>query len=105
MASEKILFVLDEDEATKEARLKVQDVWSLPMGRKIIVTCNEFGQAIGDAGGLLGGFLGVLGSDYSKFPICYDSWRKVPNGYKEKVYDDIIKVHNFFIVFYNLFVT
>ncbi|XP_074577876.1 uncharacterized protein LOC141834431 [Curcuma longa] len=69
----------------------VQDVWSIPDGRKIIVPCNELGQAIGDAGGLLGGFLGVLGSDFNKFPICYISWRKVPQSYKDAVYNSIIQ--------------
>ena len=89
------MFVSDEpDDKIKEARYMVQDVWSIPDNRTIIVPCNEFGQAIGDAGGLLSGFLGVLGSDFNKFPICYTSWQKVPKSYKDTVYDDIIQVNN-----------
>lgn len=83
----------------------VQDVWSIPDGRKIIVPCNELGQAIGDAGGLLGGFLGVLGSDFNKFPICYISWRKVPQSYKDAVYNSIIQVNKFILPCIVIYVT
>ncbi|XP_060186733.1 uncharacterized protein LOC132616141 isoform X5 [Lycium barbarum] len=74
-----------------EGRLKVRDIWSLPTGKRIIIPCNELGQPIDDAGGLLGGFMGDLGSDFSKFLMCYKSWRKVPVNYKNSVYDDIIQ--------------
>ncbi|XP_059309635.1 uncharacterized protein LOC132060676 [Lycium ferocissimum] len=44
----------------------------------VITPCNELGQAINDADDLLGGFLRGLGSDYSKFPMCYKSRCKIP---------------------------
>ncbi|XP_057732458.1 uncharacterized protein LOC130947772 isoform X1 [Arachis stenosperma] len=87
--SEKLSLVLDQHNVIEEAKLKVDDVLSLPAGRKVILTCNEHLQPIGDAGGLLSGFLGILGSDYKKFPIYLLSWRKVPR--KDDVYNDIIK--------------
>ncbi|MED6122212.1 hypothetical protein PIB30_117303 [Stylosanthes scabra] len=81
--------VIDQDDVIEESKLKVDDVLSLPAGRKVILTCNEHLQPIGDAGGLLSGFLGILGSDFEKFPIYLLSWRKVPR--KDDVYNDIIK--------------
>ncbi|RYQ89290.1 hypothetical protein Ahy_B09g096009 isoform C [Arachis hypogaea] len=81
--------VIDQHNVIEEAKLKVDDVLPLPAGRKVILTCNEHLQPIGDAGGLLSGFLGILGSDYKKFPIYFLSWRKVPR--KDDVYNDIIK--------------
>ncbi|XP_060203412.1 uncharacterized protein LOC132631732 [Lycium barbarum] len=86
-----IVSLIDEGGTITEGRLKVRDIWSLPMGKRIIIPCNELGQPIDDAGGLLGGFMGDLGSDFSKFPMCYKSWRKVPVNYKNNVYDDIIQ--------------
>ncbi|XP_072062104.1 uncharacterized protein [Arachis hypogaea] len=46
-------------------------------GSKIILRFNEELQAVGDGSGLLSGIIGVLGSYYSKFPICEKSWAKV----------------------------
>ncbi|XP_060208828.1 uncharacterized protein LOC132636137 [Lycium barbarum] len=86
-----IVSLIDEGGTIIEGRLKVRDIWLLPTGKRIIIPCNELGQPIDDAGGLLGRFMGDLGSDFSKFPMCYKSWRKVPVNYKNSVYDDIIQ--------------
>ncbi|XP_060213431.1 uncharacterized protein LOC132640717 isoform X2 [Lycium barbarum] len=83
--------LIDEGGTITEGRLKLRDIWSLPTGKRIIILCNELGQPIDDVGGLLGGFMGDLGFDFSKFPMCYKSWRKVPVNYKNSVYDDIIQ--------------
>ncbi|XP_072069466.1 uncharacterized protein [Arachis hypogaea] len=60
-----------------------------PNGRKIVLRFNNAKQAIGDEAGLLSGVLGLLGSDYEKFPICRKSWRQITT--KDKVYNECVK--------------
>ncbi|XP_072072181.1 uncharacterized protein [Arachis hypogaea] len=60
-----------------------------PNGRKIVLRFNRAKQAIGDEAGLLSGVLGLLGTDYGKFPTCERSWRKITT--KDKVYNECIK--------------
>ncbi|RYQ90830.1 hypothetical protein Ahy_B09g096812 isoform F [Arachis hypogaea] len=60
-----------------------------PNGRKIVLRFNNAKQAIGDEAGLLSGVLGLLGSDYGKFPICRKSWCQITT--KDKVYNECVK--------------
>ncbi|KAL4357347.1 hypothetical protein AHAS_Ahas09G0177600 [Arachis hypogaea] len=60
-----------------------------PNGRRIMLKFNNKKQAIGDEDELLSGVLGLLGSDYEKFPICEESWRKITT--KDKVYNECVK--------------
>ncbi|RYR26795.1 hypothetical protein Ahy_B02g061102 [Arachis hypogaea] len=70
--------------------MSVREAMERPLnGSKIILRFNEELQAIDDEASLLSGILGVLGFDYSKFPICEKSWAKVQG--KDRVYNDCIK--------------
>ncbi|RYQ95922.1 hypothetical protein Ahy_B08g091308 [Arachis hypogaea] len=60
-----------------------------PNGRRIMLRFNNEKQAIGDEAGLLSDILGMLGSNYGKFPICEESWRHVTT--KDKVYNECVK--------------
>ncbi|RYR15771.1 uncharacterized protein [Arachis hypogaea] len=60
-----------------------------PNGRKIVLRFNNGKQAIGNETGLLSGVLGLLGSDFGKFPICEESSRKITT--KDKVYNECVK--------------
>ncbi|RYQ90440.1 hypothetical protein Ahy_B09g096540 isoform B [Arachis hypogaea] len=60
-----------------------------PNGRKIMLRFNNAKQAIENEAGLLSGVLGLLGSDFEKFPICEESWRKITT--KDKVYNKCVK--------------
>jgi len=84
----------DEQGLIKEEKLRVKDVWLLARGRHIMLEFNEALQPIGDAGGLFGGILGELASDFVTFPINYESWHKVPKTYKEEIYKNRIMVIN-----------
>ncbi|XP_025640562.1 uncharacterized protein [Arachis hypogaea] len=47
-----------------------------PNGRKIVLRFNDRLQSVGNEAGILSGVVGMLGSDYTKFPICEKDWRK-----------------------------
>ena len=53
---------------------------------------NRRGQPVRESGGLLGGFLGHIASNFNNFSIIYKNWHKVPVEYKDNVYDHTIKV-------------
>ncbi|RYR13354.1 hypothetical protein Ahy_B04g070395 isoform H [Arachis hypogaea] len=60
-----------------------------PNGRKIVLRFNSELQPVGDEAGLLSSVMGLLGSDYTKFPICEKNWRKVRT--RDKVYNECVK--------------
>ncbi|GAU46156.1 hypothetical protein TSUD_301160 [Trifolium subterraneum] len=82
--------VKDARGVVNEVRLRSQDVFSLPPGKKILMEWSEIGQPVGEDAGLLGSFLGKVGADFSKFPISYERWPDVPGEYKERVWIDTI---------------
>ncbi|PIN12401.1 hypothetical protein CDL12_14993 [Handroanthus impetiginosus] len=83
--------LIDENNKTKEARLTVHDIFVLPSRQKIVLEWNKEGQPIGDAGGLLGQFLGHVACKPDNFPISYEKWPKVPSANKEHVWNHVIK--------------
>ncbi|PIN26420.1 hypothetical protein CDL12_00835 [Handroanthus impetiginosus] len=66
-----------------KAHLRVNDVFVLLGGKKIILKWNELGQPIRESGGLLGQFLGHVASEFNNFPISYSKWSKVPTSCKD----------------------
>ncbi|KAF7820915.1 protein app1 isoform X6 [Senna tora] len=87
-----IISLTDEQGVVRQGRLKVLEVWSLPLGQRVVVPFNAQAQPVGEAAGLLSGFLGLVVTDIATFPISYHSWDKVPNSYKESCFNSI-KVH------------
>ncbi|RYR08795.1 hypothetical protein Ahy_B05g076625 isoform A [Arachis hypogaea] len=81
--------IIDSDGTIKPARLSVREAMEQPNGRKIVLRFNNAKQAIGNEAGLLSGVLGLLGSDFGKFPICEECWRKITT--KDKVYNECVK--------------
>ncbi|XP_020967149.1 uncharacterized protein LOC107617339 isoform X1 [Arachis ipaensis] len=67
----------------------MREAMERPNGRKIMLRFNNAKQAIENEAGLLSGVLGLLGSDFEKFPICEESWRKITT--KDKVYNKCVK--------------
>ncbi|RYR77908.1 hypothetical protein Ahy_A01g002609 [Arachis hypogaea] len=80
---------IDSDGTIKPAKLSVREAMKRPNGRKIVLRFNNAKQAIGDEAGVLSGVLGLLGSDFGKFPICRTSWREITT--KDKVYNECVK--------------
>ncbi|PIN07619.1 hypothetical protein CDL12_19818 [Handroanthus impetiginosus] len=80
-----------------KARLRVNDVFVLLGGKKIILEWNELGQPIRESGGLLGQFLGHVASEFNNFPTSYSKWSKVPASCKDHdkfdVSDELHKKH------------
>ncbi|XP_025652205.1 uncharacterized protein [Arachis hypogaea] len=81
--------IIDSDGTIKPSKLSVREALEWPNGRKIVLKFNNAKQAIGDEAGLLSSVLGLLGSDYGKFPICRESWRQITT--KDKVYNKCVK--------------
>nr|XP_025660942.1 uncharacterized protein LOC112756536 [Arachis hypogaea] len=72
-----------------DVKLSVKEAMKPPNGRKIVLRFNSALQPVGDEAGLLSGVMGLLGSDYTKFPICEKDWRKVRT--RNEVYNECVK--------------
>jgi len=85
--------ILIDDEGTQvRKQLTLNDVWFLSPNERILVKWNSDNQPIDDSGALLNRFLGRVTRNVNAFPISYQSWRKIPNGYKEDILKKTIQV-------------
>ncbi|RYR09564.1 uncharacterized protein [Arachis hypogaea] len=80
---------IESDGTIKQVKLSVKEAMKPPNGRKVVLRFNSALQPVGDEAGLLSGVMGLLGSDYTKFPIGERDWRKVRT--RDKVYNEIVK--------------
>ncbi|RYR66976.1 hypothetical protein Ahy_A03g013185 [Arachis hypogaea] len=64
-----------EDGVTKGMKTSIKEAIALLLNRKIILLFNKELKLIGQATRLLSDFLGSLGTDYSQFHICEESWK------------------------------
>ncbi|KAL4293263.1 hypothetical protein AHAS_Ahas18G0110600 [Arachis hypogaea] len=76
-----------ENGVTKKIDLTVKEALALPPGRNIVLQHNKKLQQVGQATGLLSGFLGSLRADFQQLPICEDSWKTMNKAIKEHVFD------------------
>ncbi|XP_016192902.1 uncharacterized protein LOC107633817 [Arachis ipaensis] len=81
--------IVSDDGITRTMSLSVKEAIVLPSSRKIILEFNKELQPIGQAAGLLSGFLGNLGADFQHFPISEDSWKTMDKALKEHAYETI----------------
>jgi hypothetical protein len=85
-------YVLDEAGHVSNKRLVVYDVLAESPNGTRIITRWKGRQPVGEAAGFLASFLGNLARMYRDFPIMFESWDKIPEKTKTKVYDEKIKV-------------
>ncbi|WJX36359.1 hypothetical protein P8452_24247 [Trifolium repens] len=83
--------VRDARGVVKVVRLRSQDVFSLPPGQKILMEWSRDDQPVGEAAGLLGGYLGSVGSNFNMFPIDKPRWPEVSFELKREVYKNSIQ--------------
>ncbi|RYR27150.1 uncharacterized protein [Arachis hypogaea] len=81
-----------EDGVRKVSKLSVKEAIGLPSNTKIVLQFNSELQPIGQAAGLLSGFIGSLGADYSRFPIHLESWKLVSKAKRDHAYDMLKRV-------------
>ncbi|KAL6577143.1 hypothetical protein OROMI_011419 [Orobanche minor] len=53
---------------------------------KVLFLCNEFGQTTDKNGQSMSSFIGSMIKDGKITPLDYESWHKVPNDVKEKLW-------------------
>ncbi|RYR77444.1 hypothetical protein Ahy_A01g001903 [Arachis hypogaea] len=87
--------IVIEDGVRKVSKLSVKEAIALPSNTKIELPFNSQLQPIGQAAGLLSGFIGSLGADYSQFPIDLDSWKLVSKAKREHAYDMLKRVFHY----------
>ncbi|RYQ98785.1 hypothetical protein Ahy_B07g086580 [Arachis hypogaea] len=80
---------IESDGTIKQVKLSVKEAMKPPNGRRIVLRFHSALQLVGHEAGLLSGVMGLLGSDYTKFPICKKDWRKVRT--RDKVYNECVK--------------
>ncbi|XP_020972663.1 uncharacterized protein LOC110269282 [Arachis ipaensis] len=80
---------IESDGTIKQLDLSVKEAIKPPNGRKIVLRFNDRLQPVENEAGILSGVLGILGSDYTKFPICEKDWRKVRS--RDKNYNECVK--------------
>ncbi|WJX52717.1 hypothetical protein P8452_38797 [Trifolium repens] len=83
--------VRDARGVVKVVRLRSQDVFRLPPGQKILMEWSRDDQPVGEAAGLLGGYIGSVGTNFNKFPIDKLRWPDVSSQIKNEVYKDSIQ--------------
>ncbi|XLU44853.1 hypothetical protein S245_039667, partial [Arachis hypogaea] len=81
--------LLLENGVISSMELTVKEALALPPGKKIVLHYNRELQQVGQAAGLLSGFLGTLGSDFQQLPICAKSWKTMSKASKEHAYDQV----------------
>ncbi|PIN25095.1 hypothetical protein CDL12_02160 [Handroanthus impetiginosus] len=81
-----------QEGATKTTKLKVRDVFHLPLRVQIVVQFDEQFAPCGEEQGILAGFCGSLATDSSMFPINFKIWRNMPKSYLDHCWDNAIKV-------------
>jgi hypothetical protein len=79
--------------------LRKPDVFSLPPGQKILMEWSRDDQPVGEAGGLLGSYLGDIGASFNIFPIDKDRWPDVSSKIKDDVYRNNIHVYITIIIY------
>jgi hypothetical protein len=78
--------------------LRGQDVFSLSPRQKILMEWSRDDQPVGEAAGLLGDYIGSVGTSFNKFPIDKSRWPDVSSKIKDEVYKDSIQVYITFII-------
>nr|XP_016515330.1 PREDICTED: uncharacterized protein LOC107832038 [Nicotiana tabacum] len=83
----------DSENATKQIRVKVNEVNNLTVGERIIVNFDDYNASYGEAQGLLG-YCGSLAIDCNLFPISFEKWSGpsgMPKKYMEDCFETILK--------------
>ncbi|XP_061369997.1 uncharacterized protein LOC133312752 [Gastrolobium bilobum] len=83
--------IIADNGVADQERLRVRDLLVLPPHKRVVIEWNEDNQPVGEAAGLLGGFLGHIACNPNIFPISYARWPDVPKIYKEDVWVNTIK--------------
>ena len=76
----------------KKQKLRLHDVWSLPIGQKVVLPFDRFKCPTTDAATLYAQFLGDCAKDTVAFPINVEDWRSIPKDLKNKYFNDTILV-------------
>ncbi|KAK2349539.1 hypothetical protein QL285_046185 [Trifolium repens] len=84
--------VIDEAGHISSTRLSVTDMFQNTSDvRRIITTWNSTHQPVGEAAGLLAGFLGEIARKFVEFPIIFENWKGISRDKKTEFYDQKIK--------------
>lgn len=83
--------IKDGNGEVKRRKLRAIDIFSLPPGERVIVEWNSQNQPVDLSEGMLAQFLGHIASNCQNIPIKYKKWQKVPQSYKDYVWNNIIK--------------
>ncbi|XP_057758011.1 uncharacterized protein LOC130977032 [Arachis stenosperma] len=81
---------IESDRTIKQLHLNVREAMKPPNGRKIVLRFNDRLQPVGNEASILSGVVIMLGSDFTKFPICEKDWRKVRS--RDKIYNECVKI-------------
>ncbi|WJX45693.1 Asparagine-rich protein (ARP protein) [Trifolium repens] len=87
--------VIDEAGHISSTRLSVTDMFQNTCDvRRVITTWNPNHQPVGEAAGLLAGFLGEIARKFVEFPIIFENWKDISRDKKTEFYDQKIKQHH-----------
>ncbi|XP_039129011.1 uncharacterized protein LOC120265186 [Dioscorea cayenensis subsp. rotundata] len=83
--------IRDGNGELKRQKMQTIDVYSLRQGEKVVVEWNSRNQLVELSWGMLAQFLGHIASNCQNFPIGCEKWQKIPECYKDHVWNNIIK--------------
>ncbi|KAK2416747.1 hypothetical protein QL285_039115 [Trifolium repens] len=81
----------DDDGNVRQKSVEVKDLIPNKVGFKVQTIWNDDHQPVGEAAGLLSGYIGFLASSDELLPIMYPKWPKVSSAKKDLIYDNNIK--------------
>ncbi|KAH7669153.1 hypothetical protein IHE45_11G059200 [Dioscorea alata] len=82
---------VDGNGEMKRRKLRAIDIFTLPPGERVIVEWNNQNQPVDLSREMLAQFLGHIAGNCQNFPIRYEKWKKIPQSYKDHVWNNIIK--------------
>ncbi|KAM6569186.1 hypothetical protein CsatB_017171 [Cannabis sativa] len=80
------LLTVNNGKKNTRGATQMRDIWGNRDGKKVQITCNEFGQPHDKNASRLINFIGTLVRDGKNAPINYKSWHKVPDKYKDRMW-------------------
>ncbi|XP_060972607.1 uncharacterized protein LOC133038462 [Cannabis sativa] len=80
------LLTVNNGKKNTRGATQMRDIWGNRDGKKVQITCNEYGQPHDKNASRLTNFIGTLVRDGKNALINYKSWHKVPDKYKDRMW-------------------
>ncbi|XP_057444289.1 uncharacterized protein LOC130736473 [Lotus japonicus] len=88
----------EEHNIIKTLKLRAKEIHDVPDGLRIIVDFDEHYRPVGNAAGLLASVCGIVATNSTLFPICYEKWPALPESYFKEQWRSLFNLRFYFKV-------